>query len=275
MKEKIDYQFIAVPYKAAYACDALCLAVLIILIQKENYWKEKGRLSIDGYFYIANEEIARRINYGRNVVNETVEGLFRARIIDVIPATTKREANKYKINWDIILSYNKLSIEELNHPDTKIYKVSRKETLTYTQRKKNAKNETNCTTILNKSDIINTIDKDINNNDSANCTTTTLPNCYLPKFVKKEVSANSENEILDIFRCIVFEECYEYKTYFTDKEHAVLKDILSQFRQEKPNIEDICFELKSWSNELTREEVKKAILNIVPKFKEAYQVVAQ
>ena len=27
MKEKVDYQFIAVPYKAAYACDALCLAV--------------------------------------------------------------------------------------------------------------------------------------------------------------------------------------------------------------------------------------------------------
>ena len=61
MKEKVDYQFIAVPYKAAYACDALCLAVLIILIQKENYWKDKGRLDSNGFFYTANAEIESRI----------------------------------------------------------------------------------------------------------------------------------------------------------------------------------------------------------------------
>ena len=214
MKEKVDYQFIAVPYKAAYACDALCLAVLIILIQKENYWKDKGRLDSNGFFYTANAEIESRIGYKRNVVNETIEGLFRGNMIDIIPSSSKKESNKYRINWNTILAYDKLSLEELNHPAMRIHKVTRKETLTYTYSKLDAKNETNCTTTLNKS-------------------------------------------------------------YFTDKEHAVLKDILSQFRQERPNIEDICFELKSWSNELTREEVKKAILNIVPKFKEAYQVVAQ
>ena len=268
MKEKVDYQFIAVPYKAAYACDALCLAVLIILIQKENYWKDKGRLSIDGYFYIANEEIARRINYGRNVVNETIEGLFRARIIDVIPATTKKEANKYKINWDVILSYNKRSIEELNHPDTKIYKVSRKETLTYTQRKKDAKNETNCTTTL--VNIDNNINKDINNNDSANCTTTELPNCYLPEFVD---NSNNEEEILDIFECIIFGGCYEHKDFFTDKEHATLKDILSEFKRESPDVKNICFELQHRSNEHSKKETKNAVLAVIPKLEKAYQQV--
>lgn len=273
MTEKIDYHFIAVPYKITYVCDALCLAVLTILIQKESYWKEKGRLDSNGYFYTANAEIESRIGYKRNAVNETIEGLFRGNMIDIIPSSSKKESNKYRINWNTILAYDKLSLEELNHPAMRIHKVARKETLTYTLSKLDAKNETNCTTTLDKSDTINNINKDINNNDSANCTTT--PNCYLPEFTRKETCDNSENEILDIFRCIVFGKCYEHKTYFTDKEHAVLKDILSQFRQERPNIEDICFELKSWSKELTREEVKKAILNIVSKFKEAYQVVAQ
>ena len=149
MKEKVDYQFIAVPYKAAYACDALCLAVLIILIQKENYWKDKGRLDSNGFFYTANAEIESRIGYKRNVVNETIEGLFRGNMIDIIPSSSKKESNKYRINWNTILAYDKLSLEELNHPAMRIHKVTRKETLTYTYSKLDAKNETNCTTTLN------------------------------------------------------------------------------------------------------------------------------
>ena len=124
MKEKVDYQFIAVPYKAAYACDALCLAVLIILIQKENYWKDKGRLDSNGFFYTANAEIESRIGYKRNVVNETIEGLFRGNMIDIIPSSSKKESNKYRINWNTILAYDKLSLEELNHPAMRIHKVT-------------------------------------------------------------------------------------------------------------------------------------------------------
>lgn len=269
MTEKIDYHFVAVPYKLTYVCDALCLAVLTILIQKESYWREKGRLDANSYFYIANAEIESRIGYRRNVVNETIEGLFRAKMIDVIPSSSKRESNKYKINWDTILAYDKLSVEELNYPEMKVHKATRKETLTYIHSNLNTKNETNCTTTLNSLNNLNIINKDIIN-DSANCTPTELPNCYPSEFINNN---NNEEEISNIFKCIALGGCYEYKDFFTDKEHAILKDILSEFRKESPNIKNICFELRCWSNELSKEETRNAVLAVITKLEKAYKEV--
>lgn len=36
MENKITYQFVPVPFKVIYACDALCTAVLITLLQKQK-----------------------------------------------------------------------------------------------------------------------------------------------------------------------------------------------------------------------------------------------
>lgn len=270
MENKITYQFVPVPFKVIYACDALCTAVLITLLQKQKYWEEKKRLDDNGFFYLSNSEIENRIGYKRNVLNETIEALFRAQIIDVIPATSKKESNKYKINWETIMKYDKLSFDELNNPSMRISKVVRGEVLTYTRCNLHIENSTNCTTtieLINNNKINNIHIKD---NNSANCTTTELPNCYMPEFID---NSNNEKEILDIFECIIFGGCYEYRIFFTDKEHLTLKEILSEFKKESPNVKNICYELQCWSNELSKKETKNAILAVIPKIEKAYQQV--
>lgn len=268
MENKITYQFIPVPFKVIYACDALCTAVLITLLQKQTYWEEKKRLDDNGFFYLSNSEIENRIGYKRNVLNETIEALFRAQIIDVIPATSKKESNKYKINWETIMKYDKLSFDELNSPTMRISKVVRGEVLTYTRCNLHIDNSTNCTTtieLINNNKINNIHIKD---NNSANCTITELPNCYLPEFLD---NSNNEEKILDIFKCIIFGGCYEHKNFFTDKEHATLKDILTEFKKETPNVQKICFELQHLGNELAKKETKNAILAVIPKLEKAYK----
>lgn len=268
MENKITYQFVPVPFKVIYACDALCTAVLITLLQKQTYWEEKKRLDDNGFFYLSNSEIENRIGYKRNVLNETIEALFRAQIIDVIPATSKKESNKYKINWETIMKYDKLSFDELNSPTMRISKVVRGEVLTYTRCNLHIDNSTNCTTtieLINNNKINNIHIKD---NNSANCTITELPNCYLPEFLD---NSNNEEKILDIFKCIIFGGCYEHKDFFTDKEHATLKDILTEFKKETPNVQKICFELQHLGNELAKKETKNAILAVIPKLEKAYK----
>lgn len=268
MENKITYQFVPVPFKVIYACDALCTAVLITLLQKQKYWEEKKRLDDNGFFYLSNSEIENRIGYKRNVLNETIEALFRAQIIDVIPATSRKESNKYKINWETIMKYDKLSFDELNSPTVRISKVVRGEVLTYTRCNLHIDNSTNCTTtieLINNNKINNIHIKD---NNSANCTITELPNCYLPEFLD---NSNNEEKILDIFKCIIFGGCYEHKDFFTDKEHATLKDILTEFKKETPDVQKICFELQHLGNELSKKETKNAILAVTPKLEKAYK----
>lgn len=64
MENKITYQFVPVPFKVIYACDALCTAVLITLLQKQKYWEEKKRLDDNGFFIyqIAKLKIESDIN---------------------------------------------------------------------------------------------------------------------------------------------------------------------------------------------------------------------
>lgn len=259
MNSEISYQFIPLPFKVACCCDSVCLAVLSVLIQKHNYWKDKRRLDDKGYFYVLNSEIEARIKHKRNVVNEAIEGLYRRSIIDVIATSRRQECNKYKVNWDVIISYDKIPVSELCHPDLLICKARREEKLTYVERGLQA----DCTTTLETINNIDIINKN-NINDSSNCTVTESSTFF------EQVNEEIENDIMVIFKAIVLGGCYEHRIFFTDSEHDELKDLLKGLKTFSLNDTYTFPNLKYWAANLTKSEVIASVKNVISKLEKEF-----
>ena len=136
--EVINYQFVAVPSKLVYICDPYTLTLLTYLIDRESYWKAKNRLTND-YFFVSIEEIGKIICLNdRKDIRCTIEGLFRAKLIDVKceglgKGNNNKIANSFKINWEKVNELDRIPFDEITTFNISISKVGRKEILTYTQ----------------------------------------------------------------------------------------------------------------------------------------------
>ena len=159
----INYQFTAIPTNFIYLMDNDCFKLFSILLQKETYWNNKGKLN-NGYFIKSISELSDELGLSnRKDVHTIIEALYIRNIIDVVVEARKYKTAKFKLNWDIINSYLDNSIYDLLEFEEKITKLNRNSIITYTN------NDTKCNTI---NDAVNI---DVTNNDTnidTKCNTT-------------------------------------------------------------------------------------------------------
>ena len=136
-EKQIEYQFIAAPLTLFYLCDVYTYSLLLALIQKETYWKSKGKLSDDGYFFMSIEEISDTIYlFDRADIRCTIEALYINDIIDVRcnglgRGAKNKIANEFKINYDKIKEYDEMSIFDIKEFNIRIEKLKRGTKVSY------------------------------------------------------------------------------------------------------------------------------------------------
>lgn len=136
-EKQIEYQFIAAPLTLFYVCDVCTYSLLLALIQKETYWKSKGKLSDDGYFFMSIEEISDTIYlFDRADIRCTIEALYINDIIDVRcnglgRGAKNKIANEFKINYDKIKEYDEMSIFDIKEFNIRIEKLKRGTKVSY------------------------------------------------------------------------------------------------------------------------------------------------
>lgn len=114
---KISYQFTAVPTKLMMLLDNNCRSMLFTLIQLSSCYANE-----DGYFFRSNSDLQAESNLSKNLVIVTIDTLYINGIVDVKCSGNKckKIANYYKLNFDKILEYENISLEDTKNPDNKI-----------------------------------------------------------------------------------------------------------------------------------------------------------
>lgn len=119
MKEEkqIEYQFTAVPTTLFLLLDNNCRSMLFTLIQLSTMYSNSDR-----YFYRSNEDLQSQSNLSKNLVIATIDTLYINKIVDVktVGKSKGKYTNEYKLNFDKIKEYDKLSIEDTKNPSNKI-----------------------------------------------------------------------------------------------------------------------------------------------------------
>ena len=74
------------------------------LSSKFNYWKNKNRLTSDGFFYISREDIERDTGLSKYQQSKSCKNLLKVGLIEVRKKDCKG-VNYYKIIPDALLSF--------------------------------------------------------------------------------------------------------------------------------------------------------------------------
>lgn len=134
---KTDYQFIKAPLKLRHVCSPKCYYLLLAFIEMHEKFKASKILDKDGYFFMSMENIMDELMVeDRRDAKGVIEALYRAGLIKVIcegkgkgPGNTL--SNKFKINFDKIIEYNSLSLDDIKSFDISIKELGRKANFTY------------------------------------------------------------------------------------------------------------------------------------------------
>lgn len=129
----IDDKFTPCPTILIYLLDSNCLKLFMILTQKESYYRNKGKLENE-YFQMTIDDISKYLNLkNKNDVRCVIEALYVNKLIDVICTKVKGKniPNQYKINWDKVNEYNKLSLYDIIEFKQYISKLERGSKTTY------------------------------------------------------------------------------------------------------------------------------------------------
>lgn len=143
--------------------DNTLFKMMCLLIQKYDYWNNKGELGKDGYFYCRHQDLTDALGINRCDVPLVIESLFINKFIDVkSKGFGKRMTTRYKINWNKIKEIEKYSVIEMQEKGIYFEKLKRGVKTTYD--KPMTKVCANCNTTI---DTIDTKDKiDIINNNT-------------------------------------------------------------------------------------------------------------
>lgn len=162
-----NYSFTAIPNNFIYLLDIYCYKLFATLMQKESYWKNNNQLTEDGYFSMRIEDIEKSLGCQTKEINSTIEALYCCGLISVISVGTagKRITNKYKINWNKVIEFSAIPIQQILDNDMIIKKCRRGTTLTYRQQTEVSTQvrttpRTNCHTTIEN---INNIDNKLTN----------------------------------------------------------------------------------------------------------------
>lgn len=120
---KITYQFTAVPTNLFILLDNNCRSMLFTLIQLSSFYSNE-----DGYFFRTNSDLSEESNLSQKLVIATIDTLYFKGLIAVntVGKSKGKQANYYKVNFDVFAEYEKYSKEELKNPVLKIETVDYK-----------------------------------------------------------------------------------------------------------------------------------------------------
>lgn len=179
--------FVPIPTNLIYMLDCDCLKVLAILIQKESYWDNKGKLK-DGWFVKSISELKAELGCANTKdVGCIIQALVNSGIIEVTAYEKKGMAAKFKISWNKVNELNGMSLYDVKEFEFKpIRKLPRNCEITYNKNTnstpKSPQSSTICnSTIANKdkrNNKDNTDKRDNNAKEDCSMTNTSTEKTY-------------------------------------------------------------------------------------------------
>lgn len=123
MENLIDYSFIPVP-RIYQFLDDKCFRFMVFMIDKERFYRSSNKLDSKGYFFIPNETISNVLGYSTKTINNIVETLYRAKIIDIISEGKqgKMITNRYYVNYEVLINLNS-KVERVDRNEIKSYRA--------------------------------------------------------------------------------------------------------------------------------------------------------
>lgn len=122
MEKLIDYSFIPVP-RIYQFLDDKCFRFIVFMIDKERFYRSANKLDSKGYFFMSNEKIGNVLGYSTKTINNIVETLYRAKIIDIISEGKqgKMITNRYYVNYEVLINLNS-KVERVDRNEIKSYR---------------------------------------------------------------------------------------------------------------------------------------------------------
>ena len=123
MEKLIDYSFIPVP-RIYQFLDDKCFRFMVFMIDKERFYRSSNKLDSKGYFFMPNETISNVLGYSTKTINNIVETLYRAKIIDIISEGKqgKMITNRYYVNYEVLINLNS-KVERVDRNEIKSYRA--------------------------------------------------------------------------------------------------------------------------------------------------------
>ena len=122
MEKLIDYSFIPVP-RIYQFLDDKCFRFMVFMIDKERFYRSSNKLDSKGYFFMSNETISNVLGYSTKTINNIVETLYRAKIIDIISEGKQGKiiTNRYYVNYEVLINLNS-KVERVDRNEIKSYR---------------------------------------------------------------------------------------------------------------------------------------------------------
>lgn len=126
-RNKIGYQFTAIPTQLMYLCDVNVRSALFGLIQISSEFADE-----DGWVFRTNEDLQNDMKLSQHLVVATIDTLYRKGIVSVRPQAKrmigkKTPPNYYRLNYDKFKDYEGMDFNSLRNPDLTIETVKYKE----------------------------------------------------------------------------------------------------------------------------------------------------
>ena len=115
--EKVEYQFTQVPTKLMILLDVNCRSMLFTLCQLASHYADEN-----GRFFRTNADLVAESRLSQKLVIATLDTLYQHGIIQVWSAGkgNGKHANYFKLNFERIKEFERLTMDELKNPDLQL-----------------------------------------------------------------------------------------------------------------------------------------------------------
>ena len=115
--ENIEYQFTQVPTKLMILLDVNCRSMLFTLCQLASHYADEN-----GRFFRTNADLVAESRLSQKLVIATLDTLYQHGIIQVWSAGkgNGKHANYFKLNFERIKEFERLTMDELKNPDLQL-----------------------------------------------------------------------------------------------------------------------------------------------------------
>lgn len=118
--ENINYQFTQIPTKLMILLDVNCRSMLFTLCQLASHYADEH-----GRFFRTNADLSLESRLSQKLVIATLDTLYTHGIIQVWSAGkgNGKHANYFKLNFERIKEFERLTMDELKNPDLQLQMV--------------------------------------------------------------------------------------------------------------------------------------------------------
>ncbi len=118
--DNIGFQFTKIPTKIMMAMDVNCRSILFTMCQLASYYADE-----QGIFFRTNADLAQDSQLSEKLVRAVIDSLYLKGIIEVwsVGKSNGKHANKFRLNYNKFVEYEKYSMDELRNPELRIETV--------------------------------------------------------------------------------------------------------------------------------------------------------